>query len=188
MKRVIYLCMFLLTAQLSAAPITQYQISSISDNLITLSNGTVLNVSPINMLTLQGWHTSDFVELMSLNVGLAIAPPIQTGSNVTVLPPVFILSNASQNNEQIAVWMHTVPGFSNSDTPVITDIDLTNRLIQLSDATVWSYPPKDQAAVAFWNLGDLIMLGANGLYTNTPTYGAILFNTRLQSIVNALEQ
>jgi hypothetical protein len=188
MKRVISLCILLLTGHLFATPIPQYQISSINSDVIALSNGTVLNVSPLSMQILQGWDTSDFVELVSINVGLAIAPPIRTESNIFVLPPVFYLSNSSQNNEQIAVWMHTIPSFSNADTPMISDIDLTNRLIQLSDATVWSYPPKDQAAVEFWNLGDLVMLGANGLHSNTPSYSAILFNTRLQSIINALEQ
>lgn len=187
MKTVI--CLFVLAlTHLFSSTTPQYQISSTGDLSFFLTNSAEFHVLHKDRLVFQKWDIGDSIHLMSLNVGFYVSPPIRTQHNQLVLSPVLFVNNLTKNNEQILVWLEQPPTGPQPGTFLISQIDLNNHTITLSDSSIWLYPGNIQHKVQFWLVGDTVMIGLNNPISNTPTYGAILFNTSQLSIAQAIQQ
>ncbi len=176
-----------LTCHLQASVIPQYEIGSINENTITFTNTAIFHVLSRDFVTFQGWQPGDEVQITSMDVGLLTSAPVQRDDGKYVVAQPFFLNNLTRSEKQITISLEQSPTTPTQGTYAINAIDLEAQAIALSNASVWNYPLNNQRNVAGWEVGDVVMIGINGL-GSSPAFDAILINTTKQSVIKAVQQ
>jgi len=173
--------------RLSASAIPEYEVSSIEANVVTFSNAATFFVDFKDFIALQRWQTRDSVDIIFSNRILFAPHKVAMIEGRRVICPTFLLRNTSQNNEYVVAFLEQPPTVPNPDTFSIVSIDRDHRTIILDNSTTWFYAEEAQFDVRMWKIGQIILIGLNGVFPPSP-FDAVLFNTTEQRMIRAVQQ
>lgn len=179
MRHVIFLFMLFITAY-SVGTIPDYEIESIQDGIITLTNDAAFKIQYKDGIRLSTWSVGDLLVLTDSQDHLRRSPgKVKDGG--LILNPHLHFRNISKNNAQVGVRLEIPPVISGSDTFAVVHIDVGTRIIMLDDGSQWTYTAKYDGVASRWLNNELVMVGED-----TAPFSAaeeILFNTDRLSVI-----
>lgn len=185
-----YICLFalLIARSISASAIPEYEIGSIDGPILTFTNEAVLQVLHKDHKVVRDWHVGDKIKLVAGDEGLFFFVSSRIVDGHFVLNSGFKLRNEDEDEEHAAVWLWTAPTTPNPGTFLITNIDLDDHRIVLSNMTAWEYHKDERAKVEAFQIGDIVMIGINSSFLHAAEFDAVLINADRQFIIEAIQQ